>query len=153
MEETSENSRMWNESQEGSKVSETQGVDNPSTQEEVSTETANAKEGIDILDAASSKLWLDMDKTNIDSGKSIDAKTKLESEEDISFSDLEDDDHDHSRRSSDVRRGVDNSSPTDWVKLGGSSEIEIGQQKAGRSKDRDSEGDESSDWLNVDDFD
>lgn len=149
MEETSENSRLWNESQEGSKISETQGEDNPSTEKEATSETANAKEGIDILDEASSKQWLDMDKTNIDSGKSMDAKRKLESKEDILFSDLDDDDHDHFHRSSDVRRGVDNSSPTDWVKLGGSSEIQIGQPL----KDRDSEGDESSDWLNVDDFD
>ncbi|KAF3453749.1 hypothetical protein FNV43_RR04190 [Rhamnella rubrinervis] len=154
VEETTENSGLWNESEEGggNKVSETQGEDNPSIEKEVSTETVNAKEERDILDEASFKQWSDMDKTNIDSGSSMDAKRKIESEEDISFSDLEDDDHDHSRRSSDVRREVDNSSPTDWVKLGGSSEIQIGQKKTGLSKDRDSEG-ESSDWLNVDDYD
>lgn len=150
--EPSENSRMLNESQEaGCKVNENQAEDIPSKEKDPSIETKNAREGIYVLTEASSKHWLDMNKANIHSEKCTDEKRKLESE-DISFSDLEDED-DHSHSSSYARQGVDNSSPSDWVKLGGSSEAQIGQQKGGHSKDRDSEGDESSDWLNVDDFD
>lgn len=145
--ETSEKSSTSNESQEDSKVSETRGEDN--------TETTKADKGLDILYETSTKQWLD--KANIDSGNSMHAQRKLESEEEISFSDLEDDDNDLSHRSIDLRRAAENSSPSgasDWVKLSGSStEIQIGQQKSGQSKDKDSEGEESSDWLTVDGFD
>ncbi|XP_024931656.1 uncharacterized protein LOC107428155 [Ziziphus jujuba] len=153
--ETSEKSWTTKESQVDSKVSEAQGEDNSSKDEEAPTETTNANKGLDILDETSTKQWLD--KANIDSGNSMDAQRKHESEEEISFSDLEDDDNDLSHRSSDLRQAVENSSPggaSDWVKLSGSStEIQIGQQKSGQSKEKDSEGEESSDWLTVDDFD
>lgn len=81
------------------------------------------------------------------------AQKKLENDEDVSFSDLDDDDHDLSK----IRQKDRGNSPPDvsseWVQLSHGSIS--GRQKVGQStfRGQDSEGEESNDWLTVDDFD
>lgn len=144
-------------SQEGSKVSETQGENIPSQENKVSVGIINAG-GERMDDEENTEKWLEEEDT--DTGTLVDPQKKLEHEEDVSFSDLEDDDSDLSSRQSglkpaqDVRASSPNGS-NDWVQLNESSETRGGQQKAGlpNSQEKDSEGEESNDWLKVDDFD
>ncbi|KAI9117496.1 hypothetical protein K1719_011662 [Acacia pycnantha] len=93
-------------------------------------------------------------------GKKDAAKgVQIDDTEDVSFSDLEDDCSDLSDRTSSHRRraqGTRGSSPegsSDWVQLSENSERGGGSRRrpAAHSKGKDS-GDESSDWLDVDDF-
>ncbi|PON77082.1 BSD domain containing protein [Parasponia andersonii] len=141
----SENSEVLNASQEQSQVSETQGKDNPSL---------NAHEKFEVSDKANTQQ--PVDKEIVNSGDNAAATNlKFETEDDISFSDLEDDDSEVSHRLSDSRRAQDvsSSSPNesnDWVQLSKSPEA---RKKASQSREKDSEGEESNDWLTVDDFD
>lgn len=84
-----------------------------------------------------------MDKPIDESGNSSAADVRFETEDDISFSDLEDNDGEGSRRST-ANKGSGSvpGGSNDWVQLN-----ESGQRK------KDSEGEDSSGWLNVDDFD
>ncbi|XP_010028073.2 uncharacterized protein LOC104418424 [Eucalyptus grandis] len=87
----------------------------------------------------------------------------IENDEDVSFSDLEDDDGDMPTTYKKVTYGSDSSTKDsrDWVQLGGSSddsskEVNLGDKKGAKSEkvtDRDLEIKESNDWLNVDDID
>ena len=86
---------------------------------------------------------------DIDTGTSVRAQNKLEHEDDVSFSDLEDDDSDLSNR-------LSCNGCNDWVQLNRSPEIQCGrgQQKEEQSniRDKDSEGEDSNDRHTVDDF-
>lgn len=149
-------------SQNGSKVGMPQGKNMPS-EEKVSTEIISAVAEMD--DEKNSEKWMEAE--HIDTGTSVCAQKKLVQEEedmDISFSDLEDDDNDISNRLSGLNTAEETkvSSPggcNDWVQLKGSPESQAGggqhEQRAGKSnsRDKDSEGEESNDWLTVDDFD
>lgn len=114
----------------------------------------NENEKFEVLDKENTEQ--PVDKVINNSGDSAGAPDlKFETEDDISFSDLEDDDSEVSRRLSDNRRAQDvrSSSPNesnDWVQLSESPEA---QKKTSQSKEKDSEGEESNDWLTVDDFD
>ncbi|KAI6699395.1 hypothetical protein NL676_013719 [Syzygium grande] len=87
----------------------------------------------------------------------------IENDEDVSFSDLEDDDGDMPATYKKVAYGSDSSTKDsrDWVQLGGSSDDSskevnpVGKKGAKSEKvtDRDLEIKESNDWLNVDDID
>lgn len=87
----------------------------------------------------------------------------IENDEDVSFSDLEDDDGDMPTTYKKVAYGSDSSTKDsrDWVQLGGSSddsskEVNPGGKNGAKSDkvtDRDLEIKESNDWLNVDDID
>lgn len=87
----------------------------------------------------------------------------IENDEDVSFSDLEDDDGDMPTTYKKVAYGSDSSTKDsrDWVQLGGSSddssrEVNPGGKKGDKSEkvtDHDLEIKESNDWLNVDDID
>lgn len=59
-----------------------------STEKEVS-EIVSATQGLEIDDEENTERWLD--DTDIDSGISVNNQQKIEHEEDVSFSDLEDD--------------------------------------------------------------
>ncbi|KAF5742012.1 hypothetical protein HS088_TW09G00051 [Tripterygium wilfordii] len=92
------------------------------------------------------------------SGTGINVVKKLEYDEDVSFSDLEDDENDLPTRSSALRpvQGT-SSSPTrssDWVQLNERSGAlrEVQKGSCSTSEDKDSE-DAANDWLTVDDFD
>ncbi|TKY54813.1 hypothetical protein E2542_SST19226 [Spatholobus suberectus] len=123
-----------------------------SEQNQILTEVTNAVEGLEVDDLISSEKWLE--DTDIDA-TSMTSCTKLQHEEDVSFSDLEDDRSYSSDKLSGYRDAQDirGSSPegaSDWVQLHESSKRD-GRKKAVRLKGKDSE-DESNDWLTVDDF-
>ncbi|XP_024029944.1 uncharacterized protein LOC21385714 isoform X1 [Morus notabilis] len=146
--ETSENSKPLSTSQDHIQVSKKQGHDNPSLEHDALKFEVSGKANTEQC----------LEKAIDDSGNTSAADVKFETEDDISFSDLEDDDSEVSRRLSDSRTAQDirTSSPgesNDWVQLSGSSKVQSGKQKPGQSKEKDSEGEESSDWLAVDDYD
>ncbi|XP_061350854.1 uncharacterized protein LOC133295935 isoform X2 [Gastrolobium bilobum] len=118
---------------------------------QILTEVTNAVKGLEVDDTISTEKW--MEDTDIDA-TSLTSCTKLQQEEDVSFSDLEDDVSYSSDKLSGHREAQDirGSSPdgsSDWVQLHESSE-RGGWQKA-RLKGKDSE-DESNEWLAVDEF-
>jgi len=124
-------------------------------QNQVLTEVTNAVEGLEVNDTVSTEKWLE--DTDIDAS-SFTSCTKLQQEEeDVSFSDLEDDGSYSSDKLSSYRETQDirGSSPegattSDWVQLHESS-VRDGRKKAIPLKGKDSE-DESNDWLTIDDF-
>ncbi|EOY31179.1 BSD domain-containing protein, putative [Theobroma cacao] len=141
-------------SEESSEVSETK-RENASSEEKVS-EIVNA-EGLEITDEENAGQWLE--EGDISSGSCVSVKKNLEDEEDVSFSDLEDDDNYLSNKVSvpKSKQDIKASSPSgsnDWVQLNKSPETRGGLQKAGQSnsRDKESEGEESNDWLTDDDF-
>lgn len=138
-------------SQEGHKDKNNQGEDSPSRKKEVLEETS------------SSEQMAEIDRENT---TSVDTKKQPENEEEISFSDLEDDENDENDlagRLSRLRQARDERVPSpngssEWVRLGehsGTQGASGGGQKEGQSvsKGKDSEGEESNDWLTVDEGD
>ncbi|KAK7292042.1 hypothetical protein RIF29_07672 [Crotalaria pallida] len=122
-----------------------------SEQNHILTDITNAVKGLEVDDTSGTEKWLE--DTDIDA-TSMTSCTKLQHEEDVSFSDLDDDGSYSSDRLSGLReahekRGSSPDGSSDWVQLHESSE-KGGQQKAG-VKGKDSE-DESNDWLTVDEF-
>ncbi|KAK9947510.1 hypothetical protein M0R45_003130 [Rubus argutus] len=116
----------------------------------------DTSERLKIEDEESTEQW--SEEASISSGTFVDDRKKLEHEEDISFSDVEDSENDLSSRPSGLRpaqdvRACSPNGSNDWVRLNKSSKIDGGHQRAGMSKERDSEGEESNDWLTVDEFD
>lgn len=137
-------------------VEKTQGEENSSPEKKDLTDIVNTAERLKIEDEESTEQW--SEEASISSGTFVDDRKKLEHEEDISFSDLEDSENDLSSRPSGLRpaqdvRACSPNGSNDWVRLNKSSEIDGGHQRAGMSKERDSEGEESNDWLTVDEFD
>ncbi|XVE63677.1 hypothetical protein DITRI_Ditri07aG0038700 [Diplodiscus trichospermus] len=140
---------------ESSKVTETE-KENISSEGKVG-EILNATKLLEIASEENAEQWLE--EADISSGSSVSAKKNLEHEEDVSFIDLEDDDNYLSDRVSVPKSTRHNktSSPSgsnDWVQLNRRPETSGGLQKPDRSKsrDKDSEGDESNEWLTDDDF-
>ncbi|KAK3213149.1 hypothetical protein Dsin_017855 [Dipteronia sinensis] len=133
---------------------ETSNTPNASSQEgkEV-TEIVNATQSLEIDDVENTERWLEEEDT--DTGIPVNSqKTIAHEEDDVSFSDLEDDDNDLPRRSAEDNKTTSPSGSNDWVKLNEGSENRGDKEKARQSvsRDKDSEG-ESSDWLAVDEFD
>lgn len=119
------------------------------------SEITNAAQGLKIHDVESPEQW--WEEADNSSDTSFAAQKKLGHEEDVSFSDLEDDENELSDRSP-ARKPIPGtkaspSGSNDWVQLNTSPDLR-GSQKAriSTSRDKDSEG-ESSDWLAVDDYD
>ncbi|KDP30244.1 hypothetical protein JCGZ_17026 [Jatropha curcas] len=157
--EGSENSVTLESSQWGSKVTERREENIPSRENEV-TDIVNATEGLEIDDEENADQWLK--ETEIDTETTVYGQKKLEHDEDVSFSDLEDDNGLSTRLSgSKQAQGIIRTpSPTpsgssDWVQLNeSSSETGVGLQKTSQSSSREKDSDgESNDWLKVDDFD
>ncbi|CAH9107092.1 unnamed protein product [Cuscuta europaea] len=83
--------------------------------------------------------------------------------EDVSFSDLEDDDDadsadkDSGTMASHSKKASSSSESHEWIQLNENSNVWTGQQTTGQStsrgKDKEPEGEESGDWLTVDDTD
>lgn len=154
-EDGSEDSGTIDTSKDGSKAGKPQGRNIPPEDKEVSSDKLSA--GVEVDDEESTEKWLE--EKDSDTGSHVSSQKRLVHEEDISFSDLEDDAHAPSNRAS-GRQSLEEtkvSSPsgsTDWVELNRSSDSQCGSghQKAGQSKsrDKDSEGEESNDWLTVD---
>ncbi|KAJ6731882.1 BSD DOMAIN-CONTAINING PROTEIN [Salix purpurea] len=124
------------------------------SQEEI-TEIADATENFKINEENSKQF----SKEKIDNSTSMDNKKKLEDEQDVSFSDLEDDDSDFSVRLSASRKAQSIRAPSpsgssDWIQLNEGSDTQGGPPKARQSFSRDKDSDaESSDWHKVDEFD
>ncbi|KAM1072320.1 hypothetical protein ACFX13_017864 [Malus domestica] len=134
----------------------TRGEEVSSQEKEALTEIVNIAERLKTDDKEGTEQW--SEGASISSGTLVDGQRKHEPEDDISFSDLEDDENDLSSRQSGLRQGRDAracspNGSNDWVQLNQSSETEGGQKKAGRSKGKDSEGEDSSDWFAVDEYD
>ncbi|XP_065850213.1 uncharacterized protein [Euphorbia lathyris] len=127
-----------------------------SYQEKEVTEIVNETGRLQIDDEENAEQWLK--EAEIDPGTSLGGKKKLENEDDVSFSDLEDEENDLSSRLSDsgqVQHFVRTPSPSgssDWVQLNESCETQGNLQKARLSISREKDSDaESNDWLKVDD--
>ncbi|KAK7264882.1 hypothetical protein RJT34_32495 [Clitoria ternatea] len=122
-------------------------------QNQILNEVTDAANGLEVDDKISTEKWLE-DTDN--DATSLISSTKLQQEEDVSFSDLEDDGSYSSdklsgyREAHDIRGSSPEGSSSDWVQLHEGSE-KGRHRKAIRSKGKDSE-DDSSDWLAVDDF-
>lgn len=92
--------------------------------------------------------------------ESLGGQKRPQNEDDVSFSDLEDDDNDPSDKVSGFRRiqngrGSSASESSEWVRLTENSGAQGGHNNPGLStrRGKDSEGEESNDWLTVDDID
>ncbi|KAJ8767804.1 hypothetical protein K2173_020744 [Erythroxylum novogranatense] len=150
-----ENSSTINTSKEIDKTSVME-RENSSPNKEV-TEIVSATEGLEIGDEDNMEQWLE--ESDIDTGTSTDKQKKLEHEDDVSFSDLEDDENDRSTRLSNSRPVSGTWAPSsagssDWDQLNENSETKDGKHKARQSTSRDKDSDvESNEWLKVDDFD
>ncbi|KAK6945146.1 BSD domain [Dillenia turbinata] len=150
------------DSQGGSKVGDIEEAEISSIQEkQVLSETVNAVEQLEIDKHENIAQWFEDE--DADTGVSSNAQKRLGNEDDVSFSDLEDDDEDdtdlsshrtHSRLPASKRESSPSGS-SDWVQLNENAGTRIGQIKAEQttSREKDSEGEESNDWLTVDDVD
>ncbi|XP_039017084.1 uncharacterized protein LOC120147919 [Hibiscus syriacus] len=142
-------------SEEGGKFGETI-QENGSSEERVS-EIVNVAEGLEITSGEDSAVqWVE--EADISSGSPVRVVHNLENEEDVSFSDLEDDDNYLSNRVSVPKSKQHDKAPSssgsnDWVQLNKRPETRD-LHKAGQSnfQDKYSEGEESNEWLTDDDF-
>ncbi|KAE8730752.1 ENTH/ANTH/VHS superfamily protein isoform 1 [Hibiscus syriacus] len=131
--------------------------ENVSSEDRVS-EIVHAAEGLEITSGEdNAEQWVE--EADISSGSSLRVEHNLEHEEDVSFSDLEDDDNCLSNRVSMPKSKLRDKAPSssgsnDWVQLNKRPETRGDLQKTGQSNSRDkySEGEESNDWLTDDDF-
>lgn len=153
--------------EEFTKVNNTQEMKHPSPNSELPGENVNAPKRIVIQDHKKSELFLEEEGVNM--GTSVGTHSKHSENEDISFSDLEDDDNDLSRRllgfgpaqsdkvssPSQSNKVSSRSGSNEWVRLTENSGTLGGPQKECQSTsgEKDSEGEESNDWLTVDDTD
>ncbi|CAK9175648.1 unnamed protein product [Ilex paraguariensis] len=148
----SENSEVVNTFPDGGIIYSTQEDECPSQQKDVLAEVVNALQETEIDDHGNTEQWLEDE--DVETCTSVDARKLPASEDDVSFSDLEDDDNDFSGKLSSFRPAQSNkaSSPGEWVQLG---DAQGGLQKAGQSssQEKDSEGEESNDWLTIDNVD
>lgn len=144
-------------SQKSSEIGGTQ-EENIGSREKDVTKIVNATKDLEIEDEENTEQWLEEDDT--DTGFSVSTRKEIHHEEDVSFSDLEDESNDRpgrlsARRSAEGTKAISPSGSSDWVQLQESSMHRGDLERACRSttsRDKDSEG-ESSDWLAVDDFD
>ncbi|XP_050373442.1 uncharacterized protein LOC126791078 [Argentina anserina] len=127
-----------------SQVEKTQGEEISS----LKTEIVNTVERLRIDDEDSTEQW--SEEASISSGTFVDDPKKLEQDYDISFSDLDEEGTDTSCRSSGLRPAQAVRGSNDWVRLNSSSVFGGGHQRNFTSREKDSEGEESSDWLTVD---
>lgn len=142
-------------SQEGSQASKNQGENRSSL--ELLPQAVTATEVIKVDEEMNIKHWLE--EKDIDNGSPVKDPKQLKNDEDVSFSDLEDVDNDLLGKLSDYKpeQDIGSSSPNgsnDWVQLNDNFESRRGQQKANQtSREKYSDGEESNEWLTIDDFD
>ncbi|XP_019464687.1 PREDICTED: uncharacterized protein LOC109362999 isoform X2 [Lupinus angustifolius] len=122
-----------------------------SDQNHILTDITSAVKGLEVDDMSGTEKWLE--DTDIDAA-SLTSCIKLQQEEDVSFSDLDDDGSYSSDRLPGLREAQDKrgSSPdgsSDWIQLHGT--FEKGDRQKTNIRGKDSE-DESNDWLTVDEF-
>ncbi|CDP10453.1 unnamed protein product [Coffea canephora] len=128
-----------------------------SEQKDASAETANTTKEREVETGKNGMRLKDED---AGVPESLDGQKRPQNEDDVSFSDLEDEDNDPSDKVSGFRRtqngrGSSASESSEWVRLTENSGAQGGQNNPGLStrRGKDSEGEESNDWLTVDDID
>ncbi|XP_042487048.1 uncharacterized protein LOC122067278 [Macadamia integrifolia] len=122
-------------------------------EKEVLAETLNAHL-IETGEQEISEQWLEEED---ETDTSIAPQNKLGYDEDVSFSDLEDDDDTSSRQwALNTEKDVGVSSPNvsnEWFQLSENSNSREKKVVQPISREKDSEGEESNDWLTVDGYD
>lgn len=140
-------------SNKGSKIHE---ESSPVQEKEVLAETLTAAHEVGVDEQENNEQWLEEEDDETDTFAS---QKQLGIEVDVSFSDLEDDDDiDGSSRQQGLRPLKVIGGPNDsneWIQLSENSNNQEGKKKAvqSTSREKDSEGEESNDWLTIDDFD
>ncbi|OUZ99844.1 BSD [Macleaya cordata] len=141
------------------KVSNIGEENNAVQQKEVLAETVNPTRQENVDEQENIDQWLEEE--DAEPGTSSDSRKQLGNDEDVSFSDLEDDDNDDASttpaRSSQVQNAQGSSyhGSNEWVQLSENSDNGATRKTAVQptSREKDSEGEESNDWLTIDDFD
>lgn len=123
--------------------------DNPSQEKEVFSGPVSMRHEMDKGKQENTDQWLEEEDT--DTGISVGAVKQLDNEDDVSFSDLEDDDNDISLGLKRDTRAPSPDGSSEWINLKENHNTH-GQRRPGASasRERDSEGEESNDWLTVD---
>ncbi|XP_042496487.1 uncharacterized protein LOC122075501 [Macadamia integrifolia] len=143
-------------SDKGTKIQE---ESNPAQEKEVLVETVNSPHHIKAGEQEKTEGWLEEED---ETDTSVAAHKQLGNEEDVSFSDLEEDDNDDNTSSrqrflnseKDIRvSSSSNGSSNEWVRLNENSDSQEKKVVETTSREKDSEGEESNDWLTIDDFD
>ncbi|XP_077237947.1 uncharacterized protein LOC143879448 [Tasmannia lanceolata] len=126
-------------------------------EKDILSETVTVASQVVADEHDTTEQWLEEDGGTVNS---VVTRKQLGNEEDVSFSDLEDDDDGGLSRDTKSRSGQDaqDSSPSgsnEWVQLSKKSDIHATKhyEIQPTSQEKNSEADESSDWLDVDDFD
>lgn len=125
----------------------------PVEEKEVLAETVNAEHEED----ADVDKWLEEDDET--TGTGYNGQNQLGNGQEVSFSDLEDDDNDTGSRQGGASPAQNTrSSPNDssgWIQLSENSDSVGGRKKATgqTSREKDSEGEDSNEWLTIDEFD
>ncbi|KAJ4958237.1 hypothetical protein NE237_025348 [Protea cynaroides] len=142
-------------SDKGTKIQE---ESNPVQEKEVLVETVNAHH-IEADEQENNEQWLEEEEDEADT--SVAPQKQLENDEDVSFSDLEEEDDDDNntstkQRSLNSEKGIGVSSrnnSNEWVQLSENSDSREKKVVQTTSREKDSEGEESNDWLTIDDSD
>ncbi|KAK4713055.1 hypothetical protein R3W88_018962 [Solanum pinnatisectum] len=152
--EESKDSETVDASEKDAKVSGQHASESKLEEKNISEETANVSQDKDSLHDEKRQEQLEDEKTK----STISYADK--NEDDVSFSDLEDDDTDlldrlQGSKPTHKKKVSSSSESHEWIQLNENSKAQGSQQKTGQSnhRDKDSEGEESSDWLTVDDVD
>ncbi|KAK3039988.1 hypothetical protein RJ639_027178 [Escallonia herrerae] len=146
---TPEETETVDSSQKGDKLRSTQGVSSPSDADKLPIQVMNTVEGVEIYKHEITEQRSGEEEK--DRSTFADARKGPKSEEEVSFSDLEDDDNDLSGRLSGFRKAESSCSESnEWVRLNKDVRRRVGQST---SREKDSEGESSNEWLAVDDID
>ncbi|KAK3038067.1 hypothetical protein RJ639_032046 [Escallonia herrerae] len=146
---TPEETETVDSSQKGDKLRSTQGVSSPSDADKLPIQVMNTVEGVEIYEHENTEQR--SGEAEKDRSTFADAQKGPKSEEEVSFSDLEDNDNDLSGRLSGFRKAESSCSESnEWVRLNKDVRRRVGQST---SREKDSEGESSSEWLAVDDID
>lgn len=133
---------------------ETSGNPDSSDAKHASSETVNPTQPRETVDETESEsVSVSVSGHQPEAVESADAHKQSPIEEDVSFSDLEDEENDDPSDKLSARGA--STSEKAWVQLDGSSGSQGSKQNASHnvSKDKESEGEDSNDWLTVDDTD
>ncbi|XP_023530961.1 uncharacterized protein LOC111793348 [Cucurbita pepo subsp. pepo] len=125
----------------------------PSEEKEKSTQTTEGGEGLEIMDGEEENTNHQLKMA--DSKTSADVKERSGLEGTISFSEIEDYGTDLSGKFSVITppRTSSSTESSDWVHLHENAGSKLDQQQRTWKQDTESDGGDSSDWFNVDEFD
>ncbi|KAK2965435.1 hypothetical protein RJ640_017075 [Escallonia rubra] len=146
---TPEETETVDSSQKGDKLRSTKGVSSPSDAFKLPIQVMNTVEGVETYEHENIEQRSGEEEK--DRSTFADARKGPKSEEEVSFSDLEDDDNNLSGRLSGFRKAESSCSESnEWVRLNKDVRRRVSQST---SREKDSEGESSNEWLAVDDID